>query len=406
MDPLIASAARALAAGDPLAALKRVALRGDPPALALRGIAMAQLGELPRARALLRGAARAFGPKDTAARARCAVADAEIALVSRELGGLAQTLDAARTVLATHGDRVNAAHAGYLEARRLLLVGRLEESERTLGTLDADALPPASRAGYWLVAAGIAMRRIQAGPARAALEKAGTAARAAGIPALAAEVGQAVRLFAAPAARLITREGERTLDLAAVEALLASEALVVDACRGMVHGGEATIALGGRPVLSMLIRMLAEAWPGDVAREALIARAFRMRRMDESHRARLRVEIGRLRKMIEPLARLTATKRGYRPEPRGSRSVALLAPPADGDHAGVLALLADGEAWSSSALAMALGIGTRSVQRALEALSRAGKVESCGRGRACRWMARSVPGFPMSLLLPALPAPT
>ncbi len=219
MDPLIASAARALAAGDPLAALKRVALRGDPPALALRGIAMAQLGELPRARALLRGAARAFGPKDAAARARCAVAEAEIALVSRELGGLAQTLDAARTVLAAHGDRVNAAHAGYLEARRLLLVGRLEESERTLGTLDADALPPASRAGYWLVAAGIAMRRIQARPARAALEKAGTAARAAGIPALAAEVGQAVRLFAAPAARLLTRGGERTLDLAAVEAL-------------------------------------------------------------------------------------------------------------------------------------------------------------------------------------------
>ena len=111
MDPLISAAARALSAGDPLAALKSVALRDDPPALALRGIAMAQLGDLRRARELLRSAARTFGPKEPVARARCAVAEAEIALVSRDLGGSLQTLKKARAVLEASGDQKNAAHA-------------------------------------------------------------------------------------------------------------------------------------------------------------------------------------------------------------------------------------------------------------------------------------------------------
>src|SRR5574341_1263134 len=145
MDSLITAAARALAAGDPLGALKRVALRDDAPALALRGIAMAQLGELVRAKALLRGAARAFGPKETVARARCVVAEAEIALVSRDLGWPAKALDAARAVLEAHGDRVNAAHARNLQVRRLLLIGRLDEAERTLAELDPAPLPPALR---------------------------------------------------------------------------------------------------------------------------------------------------------------------------------------------------------------------------------------------------------------------
>jgi tetratricopeptide (TPR) repeat protein len=148
MDSLITAAARALATGDPLGALNRIALRDDPPALALRGIAMAQLGDLDRAKALLRRAARGFGPKEAVARARCVVAEAEIALVSRDLSGPMQTLGAARALLNVHGDRANAAHAGYLEARRLLLIGRLDESERTLDELDVDALPQASRTGY------------------------------------------------------------------------------------------------------------------------------------------------------------------------------------------------------------------------------------------------------------------
>jgi hypothetical protein len=401
MDSLITAAARSLAAGDPLAALKQIALRDDAPALALRGIAMAQLGDLPRARDLLRSAARAFGPKEPMARARCVVAEAEIALVSRDLGRPLQTLEAARATLEAHGDRANAAHAGYLEARRLLLIGRLDEAEGTLNGLDADALPPASRAGYRLVAAGIAMRRIRTKPARDALDRARLEARAAGIPALVAEVARASRALDAPAARLIAFDGERLLRLDEVEALLASDALVVDACRHVVRVGTTVIQLASRPVLFALARALAEAWPEDGPRETLLARAFRARHADESHRARLRVEIGRLRKALEPLAGLNATQRGFALEPRGTGAVAVLAPPVEGDHADVLALLADGEAWSSSALAHALGVSPRTAQRALDVLAEVGKVESFGRGRACRWMAPTVPGFPTSLLLPA-----
>src|SRR5690242_1967358 len=187
MDALITAAARALAAGDPLGALNRVALRDDAPALALRGIAMAQLGDLVRAKALLRSAARAFGPKETVARARCIVAEAEIALVSRDLGWRAKALDAARATLEEHGDRLNAAHARYLEIRRLLLIGRLDEAERALAQLDPAPFPPASRAAHELVVAGIAMRRLQTKTARAALGRAEHAARHAGIPALMAE---------------------------------------------------------------------------------------------------------------------------------------------------------------------------------------------------------------------------
>jgi hypothetical protein len=401
MDSLITAAARALAAGDPLAALKRVALRDDAPALALRGIAMAQLGEFARAKELLRSAARTFGPQEPIARARCAVAEAEIALVSRDLGRPVQALNAARATLEAHGDRANAAHAGYLEARQLLLIGKLDAAERMLEGLDADTLPPPSRAGHGLVAAGIAMRRIRTKPARAALDRAAYAASEAGIPALVAEVDRASRALEAPAARLIARDGERSLRLEEVEALLASDALVIDACRNVVRAGPTMVLLASRPVLFALVRALAEAWPEDVSRESLLARAFRARHADESHRVRLRVEIGRLREIIQPLAELTATKRGFALEPHGRNAVAVLVPPVEGDHAEVLALLADGEAWSSSALALALSVSPRTAQRALEALAVASKVESFGQGPACRWIAPKVPGFPTSLLLPA-----
>ncbi len=402
MDSLITAAARALAAGDPLAALKRVALRDDPPALALRGIAMAQLGDLARAKELLRRAARAFGPNEATASARCVVAEAEITLVSRDLSGPLQSLGAARAALEAYGDRANAAHAGYLEARRLLLIGRLDESERMLDALDIGALPQASRPGYWLVVAGIAMRRIRAEAARTALDRAGHAARETGIPVLLAEVDRASRSLDAPAARLIARGERRLLGLAEVEALITSGTLVVDACRNVARAGTTVVPLAGRPVLFALARALAEAWPDDVTREALIARAFRGRDADESHRARLRVEIGRLRKALKPLGGLTATNRGFVLKPLRARAAAVLAPPVEGDHAEVLALLADGEAWSSSALALALDVSPRTVQRALEALVEADKVEAFGRGRACRWLAPNVPGFPTSLLLPAV----
>ena len=182
MDSLITAAARALAAGDPLGALKRVALRDDAPALALRGIAMAQLGDFVRAKSLLRSAARAFGPREAVARARCVVAEAEIALVSRDLGWPAKALDAARVTLEAHGDRINAAHARNLQVRRLLLIGRLDEAEHALAALDPAPLPPASRAAHELVVAGIAMRRLHTKAARAALARAEHAAREARHP--------------------------------------------------------------------------------------------------------------------------------------------------------------------------------------------------------------------------------
>jgi hypothetical protein len=405
MDSLITAAARALAAGDPLGALKRVALRDDAAALALRGIAMAQLGDLVRAKTLLRSAARAFGPKEAVARARCVVAEAEIAFVSRDLNWPMRALEAARATLEEHGDHVNAAHARYLVVRRLLLIGRLDEAERMLAGLDPARFPPASRAAHALIVAGIAMRRLRTKMARAALARAEHAARDARIPALTAEVDSAVRVLNTPAARLMADGEERLLLLEEVEAVLASKALVVDACRNVVRDVRARVSLARRPVLFALARVLGEAWPGDVPRDTLVARAFGGRFADESHRARLRVEVGRLRRVLRTVASVTAPKRGFALTPRRAREVVVLAQPSEGEHAPVLALLADGESWSSSGLALALGASQRTVQRALDALADAGKVQSFGRGRARRWVTPPILGFATTLLLPA-PLPT
>ncbi len=403
-DPLITAAARALAAGDPVAALNRVALRNDAPALALRGIAMAQLGDLVRARALMRRAGAAFGPKEAVARARCVVAEGEIALASRDLAWPMKRLDAARAVLETHGDRANVAHAHTIEIRRLLLIGRLDEAERRLVDLDLACLPWASRAACELVTAGIAMRRLQTQTARAALERAGQAARQAGIGALSAEIESAWRLLRAPAARLIARGEERLLVLEEVQALLAGPALVVDACRYGISGAGIQVSLARRPVLFALARGLAQAWPGDMPRETLMTQAFGLKLTDESHRARLRVEMGRLRATLRPLADVRATQRGFTLMPRHADEVVVLARVVEEPYGAVLALLADGEAWSSSALALALDISQRSVQRALETLAAAGKAQSFGRARARRWLAPPMPGFATVLLLTALPS--
>jgi hypothetical protein len=400
MDSLITAAARALAAGDPLGALNRIALREDPPALALRGLAMAQLGDFARARILLRCAARGFGPKELVARARCVLAEAEVAFVSRDLAWPEQSLVAARATLEQHGDRMNAAHARSLEVRRLILIGRVEEAERKLADFDPSHFSPASRAAHELIVAGIAMRRVQTKPARAALSRAAHAARRAGIPALMAEVERASLALTTPAARLISRGQERPLLLGEVETLLASKGLVVDACRHVVRDARTIISLAKRPVLFALARILGEAWPADVPRSTLVARIFRAKLADESHRARLRVEVGRLRRVLGKLASVNATPRGFALEPRGAGPVAVLARPVEGKQAPVLALLADGEAWSSSALALALGASQRTVQRGLDALVAAGEVQSFGRGRARRWMTPPVAGFTTTLLLP------
>ena len=399
MDSLITAAAHALAVGDPLGALNRIALRDDAPALALRGIAMAQLGEFVRAKELVRRAARAFGPKEPMARARCVVAEAEIALASRDLGWPVKALEAARVTLQAHGDWVNAAHARYLQIRRLLLIGHLEEVEALLAELDPAPLPPALRAAHELVVAGIAMRRLETTKARSALERAERAALQAGIPALTAEVENAAHLLNSPVARLIAHGQERPLLLDDVEALLGSTSLVVDACRYVVRGAGMSVSLATRPVLFTLARALAQAWPGEVARETLITEAFRLKLSDESHRARLRVEIGRLRAALKPLAGVTATKRGFVLQPQVADDVAVLARPVEEPQAALLAFLADGESWSSSALALALNTSQRTVQRALDALAASGKVQSFGRGRTRRWLTPPMPGFATTLLL-------
>ncbi len=401
MDSIITAAAQALAAGDPLGALKRIALRDDPPALALRGIAMAQLGDLAKARVLLHRAARSFGTREPLARARCIVAQAEVALAARELGWSAGSLEAARKVLVAHGDHGNAAHARYLEIRRLVLTGRVDEADRMVATLTAEGLPAALRVIHQLAVAAIATRRLRIRLAREAVVEAQRYAREAGIAALAAEVDSAARILTTPAARMIAGGQDRVLLLEDVEALLNSGVLVIDACRLAVCDERTVIPLARRPILFTLARTLGEAWPRDVSREELVARAFRGKRADESHRARLRVEIGRLRRELGRAADVNATPGGFTLAPRRAKAVVVLAPPVEEENASVIACLSDGEAWSSSALALALGTGQRTMQRALDALASAGKVTGIGKGRARRWVSPAAPGFTTALLLPA-----
>ena len=284
--------------------------------------------------------------------------------------------------------------------RSLLLIGRIDEAERTLARMDPALVPPASRTVYELVLAGIEVRRLRITAARAALARATDAAIEARIPALMAEVESALRSLNAPVARLIVKGEEQALLCDDVEALVASKVFIVDACRRVVRQSGTVVTLARRPVLFTLARALGEAWPADVSRDALVGRAFRLQRADESLRARLRVEIGRLRRVLRPLAYVRVTARGFVLVPRRAHPVVVLAPPVDEEDAAVLALLADGESWSTSALALALGTSQRTVQRALELLGAARKVQACGRGRARRWSAPPVSGFATSLLLP------
>ncbi len=422
MDSLITAAARALAAGDALGALQRVALRDDPPALALRGIAMAQLGEHPRARELLRRAARGFGAHEELARARCVVAEAEVALALRDLNGPPHALVAAAAALAVRGDRANALQARLIAARQWLLMGRLGEAAALLAPIDLQApgMPPALAAVAGLTLAELALRSLRVAAARDALAQAREAAARARVPALLAEVDEALAALQRPAARrLLPGDGdgggvarEQLLRLDEVAALLASDVLVVDACRhrlgsgslGAQEGSGAAptwLSLARRPILFALACELAQAWPGDAERDALIASAFRTRHPDDTHRARLRVELGRLRALVKPWARIEATARGFALRPLDGRDVAVLAPPIAGEQASLLALLADGAAWSTSALALALGDSQRTVQRALAELQAQGRVRSIGQARAQRWLAPPLAGFTPILLLPA-----
>lgn len=401
MDSLIVGAARALAAGDMLGALKRVALREDPPALALRGIAMAQLGEHLRARDLLRRAARGFGSHEPLAQARCIVAEAEVALALRDLGGSTRALDTAAATLEARGDLANAVQARLIAARRLLLLGQLDAAATAVTGIDPARLAPPLAAVAALTSAELALRSLHTGEARAALRRAQAAAAQAGVPSLVAEVAEAMAVLTRPAARVGHAGGERTLQLAEVEALLASDTLVVDACRRGLRTGSDWRPLARRPVLFALATALASSWPADADRNALIAAAFHTRDPDETHRARLRVEIGRLRALLSGMATIEATPRGFALRPAAGRPVAVLQPPLDGEPGALLALLSDGAAWSTAALAMALDASQRTVQRALADLESAGRVRAIGQTRTRRWLAPPLAAFTTILLLPA-----
>lgn len=408
MDALIAAAARALAGGDALQALQHVALRDDAAALALRGIAMAQLGEHGTARQLLRRAAQGFGPKAVLARARCAVAEAEVALAMRDMAAPSRALRVAVTTLEAGGDRLNALHARLVMARRAVLLGRLDEAATVLAPVPRHGLPPRAAAVAALTAAELALRALRLDTAQAALSQAHEAAARSGVPALQAEVADTAAALTQPAARRLAPDGRALpLRLHEVAALVdGGGTLVVDACRHGLRRGPVLLPLASRPVLFTLLCTLAEAWPGDVDRATLIERAFRTRAPDETHRARLRVEIGRLRSTMAGLAGVAATARGFVLQPADGRDVAVLVPPMDGDAAALVALLADGAAWSTSALALALGASQRTVQRALAGLQATGRVRAAGQGRARRWLAPPLAGFTAILLLPAaLPLP-
>jgi hypothetical protein len=324
-----------------------------------------------------------------------------VALAMRDLGGSPRSLAAASATLEARADRANALQGRLIAARRLLLLGRLDEAAAALARLDARGLPPSLAAVAELTAAELALRSLRTGPAQAALARAHEAADRARVPALLAEVAEARAALDRPAARRLFAGGEQALRLDEVAALLVSGALVVDACRRGLRAGAAWRPLARRPVLFALARALAEAWPGDLDRQALIACAFGARRPNESHRARLRVEIGRLRALVAALARIEATARGFVLRPHGARAVVVLVPPIDGDQASLVALLSDGAAWSTSALALALGASQRTVQRALVELEAAGRVRSIGRARARRWLSPPLAGFTTILLLPA-----
>jgi hypothetical protein len=401
MDSAIGTAARALSRGDAIAALKLVALRGDPKALALRGVAMAQLGELEHAATLLGRAARAFGAREPVLRARSVVARAEVALALRDMRGAARGVAEATALLARRGDALNAAMGRLVHARQLVLLGKVQEAARVLKRLNGTPAPPRFVALVELVAADIAMKLGQGVAAGQALERAGKAARASGIAALEGEVARASGPLRAPVVRYRMQGQERALTLSELEAEPSEARLVIDACRREARYGKSVVALRTRPILLELLVALAGAASGEVARDELIAGVFGARRANDSHRVRLRVEVGRLRKLLRGVGDVQATVRGFALVARQGAAVALLLPPSASEASQLASLLGGGEAWSTSALAAALGKSQRAVQRALSELEAAGKVRSFGAGRARRWVATPNSGFATTLLLVA-----
>ncbi|MBB6427030.1 helix-turn-helix domain-containing protein [Sphingopyxis sp. JAI128] len=391
-----AVAAQLLAAGAPFDALQLVALREDAAALALRGIALAQIGDLERGIELLRRARARFADADKLAKARCILAEAEIRLALRDFRTASRLLAGLAGAFGDLQDRFNAAHAVLLEARLLMLTGRIGEAGQRLDTEMPLIMPASLRAAHLLLRAEIAARRARAQEAALLLADAvALAGDHAMLRAQAAALGEALER---PVARTA---GGRLLVLREVEELLASGALVLDLGRQVLGCDGIHVDFTGRPILLMLLQMLAEQCPSDVTRDTLVQRVFGAREVDEGYRNRLRVEMSRLRRHVGGTAAVRSTARGYRLVPLRGGDVVVLSPPIASPEARLLGLLSDGEAWSSFALAAALGASQRSVQRGLAALMREGQAGPVGDGRLRRWVARPLAGVTPNLLLVA-----
>ena len=396
MDAPLTAAARALAVGDALSALKWLGLRTDAPARAMRGAALSQLGEFGRARAQLRAALRALGPGDRLLRARCLAAEAEIALAVGDLRWSAEPVARAVAELEAAGDARNAAYLRLVAARAALRLGRPGDAERLLRDARLALAAPLEQTFAELVRVELAARRGDPDLLTSALASARAAAERAAIPALVSEVARIRDHFEGPTVVVTSRGKARTASFCEVCLLARSADVVVDGRGREVRSSGECISFARRPVLFEVLRVLAEAWPDAVPRDALLARAFGARRPNDSHRTRLRVEIGRLRKLVRPRLGVVAAGPGYALS--ATREVVLVMPLEESPASRLLSLMHGGEPWSASSLALALGVSERTIQRSLGELQSAGKVGPTGNGRARRWV--RLLEIPTDLLLP------
>ena len=398
MEAPLTAAARALFLGDALSALKWLAGRTDAPARAMRGAALSQLGEFSRAKAQLRAALRALGPADGLLRARCLAAEAEIALALGDLRWSAEPVARAVAELQAAGDARNAAYLQLVAARAALRLGRPADAERLLRHAKL-APAPLERTFAELVRVELAAKRGDPDLLTQALASARAAAERAAIPTLVAEVARIRDHYEGPSAVITSRGKARTASFCEVCTLARSASVVVDGGGRELRSAGGCLPFARRPVLFEVLRVLAEGWPEAVPRDALIARAFGARRPNESHRIRLRVEVGRLRKAMRPWLGVVAEGPGYALSAKGE--VVLVMPLEESPASRLLSLMHGGEAWSASSLAQALGVSERTVQRSLGELSSAGKVGPTGNGRGRRWV--RLFEIPTDLLLPPRP---
>lgn len=397
-----AEAASLLARGDALGALGRIGLAEGARGALLRGVAYAQLGDLDLARASLadaRGLAPE-GPEGDVLRARTAAALAEIAVVAGDAKAARAAASEGAAILERLGDGRNAAMQRLVVARAEVLLGRPGAADMTVASvLDVDVAVDV-RAVAYLTRAEIATRRLEADKAKRAIAAARDVLAGGPNALLDRALAALERDLAAPVARLVAEGVERRIDLATIERLPESS-IVIDACRRQVVAGRASIPFAKKPVLFALVVGLARAWPRDVARDALAREAFGVQRVNASHRARLRVEVGRVRKLLAPILAPVATADGYALS--SSLPVVIVLPMADDDDAKVAVLLGDGATWTARSVADHAGISLRTAQRALGRLVDAGRVRRSGTASKAVYASASPAVASRLLLLGLLP---